>query len=96
MGLKSGGPVRSGGDRLCQTSPIPRSPDGDKNQNQDLSLRIATPLACLKRGGGSNMKKETMVANQNPDGSSLFPHFAAVASGANPASASKLKSPHLS
>ena len=22
-----------GGDRLCQTSPIPRSPDGDKNLN---------------------------------------------------------------
>ena len=37
-----------------------------------------------------------MVANQNPDGSSLFPHFAAVASGANPAPASKLKGPHLS
>ena len=25
------GPVRSGGDRLCQTRLIPRSPDGDKN-----------------------------------------------------------------
>ena len=31
MGPKSGwGPVRSGGDRLCQTRLIPRSPDGDK------------------------------------------------------------------
>ena len=27
------GPVGWGGDRLCQTSPIPRSPDGDNNDN---------------------------------------------------------------
>ena len=33
MGPKSrwGGGVGSSGDRLCQTSPIPRSPDGDNN-----------------------------------------------------------------
>ena len=32
MGPKSRwGPVGWGGDRLCQTSPIPRSPDGDNN-----------------------------------------------------------------
>ena len=32
MGPKSrwGGGVGSSGDRLCQTSPLPRSPDGDK------------------------------------------------------------------
>ena len=27
------GPVGSGGDRLCQTRLIPRSPDGDKNSH---------------------------------------------------------------
>ena len=31
MGPKSCGVVRWGLDTLCQTSPIPRSPDGDKN-----------------------------------------------------------------
>ena len=31
--------MESGGDRLCQTSPIPRSPDGD-NKPTDLSGRI--------------------------------------------------------
>ena len=33
MGPKSrSGGVQWGGDRLCQTSPIPRSPDGDNKQ----------------------------------------------------------------
>ena len=37
MGPKSGwwGPVGSGGDRLRQTRLVPRSPDGDKNQDSD-------------------------------------------------------------
>ena len=34
------GPVRSGGDRLCQTRPIPRSPDGDNKKLIQISVRI--------------------------------------------------------
>ena len=30
----------SGGDRLCQTRPIPRSPDGDKNKCICLQLMM--------------------------------------------------------
>ena len=59
-------------------------------------FRLLPHLCVLKEGAVQIWNKETMVANQNQDGSSLFPHFAAVASGANPAPASKLKSPHLS
>ena len=36
----------------------------NKNQNQDLSLRIATPLACLKRGGDSNINLEKMECKE--------------------------------
>ena len=38
MGPKSrwGGGVGSSGDRLCQTSPIPRSPDGDNNVSKQV------------------------------------------------------------
>ena len=35
------GPVGSSGDRLCQTSPIPRSPDGDKNDNYEVCRKSA-------------------------------------------------------
>ena len=30
----------SSGDRLCQTSPIPRSPDGDNNCSQRFELKL--------------------------------------------------------
>ena len=45
-----GGGVGSSGDRLCQTSPIPRSPDGDNNELAILSpycpetLKIITTI----------------------------------------------------
>ena len=36
----------SGRDRLCQTSPIPRSPDGDKNTDEErTSIRLIEPNA---------------------------------------------------
>ena len=39
MGPKSrSGGVGSSGDRLCQTSPIPRSPDGDNNFNEKMNV----------------------------------------------------------
>ena len=44
----------SSGDRLCQTSPIPRSPDGDNNC-----------IADLVAGGGCIMP---VVINSSPPG----------------------------
>ena len=63
MGPKSrwGGGVGSSGDRLCQTSPIPRSPDGDKMYTgiyaSDPEARFCDALgfacACINSSGGS-------------------------------------------
>ena len=39
--------VRWGGDRLCQTSPIPRSPDGDKKVD-DRKTSSAEKLECVQ------------------------------------------------
>ena len=36
--------VRSGGDRLCQTSPIPRSPDGEKKSTPLPVVKVVTNM----------------------------------------------------
>ena len=43
----------SSGDRLCQTSPIPRSPDGDKNT---FLLRSASALEHISDKNSDRMK----------------------------------------
>ena len=46
MGPKSrwGGGVGSSGDRLCQTSLIPRSPDGDNNVSELITEYQLKPI----------------------------------------------------
>ena len=43
VGPKSGGGVGSSGDRLCQTRPIPRSPDGD-NKDENIVNSFNAPV----------------------------------------------------
>ena len=50
MGPKSGW----GGDRLCQTSPIPRSPDGD-NKFLLIGLSCVNGVICCKETSGFNI-----------------------------------------
>ena len=52
MGPKS---RSGGGDRLCQTSPIPRSPDGDKKLSTE-PLHISPPCVNCKAGFVQVMK----------------------------------------
>ena len=79
MGPKSrwGGGVGSSGDRLCQTSPIPRSPDGDNKalQNTDTALRTLDAMRvsdgpdgeayctnCYRQRLGENLQiEDTMI-----------------------------------
>ena len=42
-------------DRLCQTSPIPRSPDGDKNVVAKKTLDLLNDFDDIAIGGDTNL-----------------------------------------
>ena len=54
--------MESGGDRLCQTSPIPRSPDGDKNK---LKFGCVS-LGCCRSSWSFCLVKVIGLDNHSP------------------------------
>ena len=53
----------SSGDRLCQTSPIPRSPDGDKKRTKNLKSALLHQIV----GGHQTQKRPNAEAEFRGD-----------------------------